>query len=138
MKRVLVGGSFNLLHQGHIFFLSRAKGLGSYLVVIIATDSTVIKNKKPLLLPAKKRKRLVEKLGIANKVRIGSDSDFLRAVKEERPDIIALGYDQKLSKELVKRIKETFPKCRIVRIHSRLKGYSTSKMLKELGVKTTK
>ena len=136
MKRVLVGGSFNLLHQGHIFFLSRAKRLGDYLVVIIATDNTVLKNKKPLLLPAEKRKRLVEKLGVADKVRIGSDSDFFKMVEEEKPDIIALGYDQKLSKELIKRIKEALPKCRIIRIHSRLKGYSTSKILKELGVKT--
>lgn len=133
--RVLVGGTFNLVHQGHIFFLSKAKELGNYLVIIIATDKTVVKNKKPLLFSAEKRKRIIEKLGIADSVRIGSDSDFFDVVKEEKPDIIAFGYDQELKKELIERIKKSFPECRIVRIGSKLKGYSTSSMLRELGIK---
>jgi cytidyltransferase-like protein len=140
MKKVivLVGGTFNLVHQGHIFFLNRAKELGNYLVVVIATDKTVMKNKGVLLLPAEKRRQIIEKLGIADRVVVGSDSDFFKTVNNERPDIIALGYDQELKKELIKKIKKSFPDCRIVRIDSKLKGYSTSKILRELGIKKTK
>jgi len=135
MKKVLVGGSFNLVHQGHILFLKKAKELGNYLVVIIASDKTVIKNKKVLMFPAEKRKKIVEALSIADRVKIGDNIDFFRVVEEERPDIIALGYDQKMDQRLVKKIKEAFPKCRFVRIRAKLKGYSTSKMLREFGIK---
>jgi len=133
-KKVLAGGSFNIVHQGHVFFLNRAKELGNTLVVVIASDRTVIKNKKHLLLPAEKRKKVVEMLGIADKVIIGSDSDFFRVVEKERPDIISLGHDQKLPKGLARRIREKFPECRILRIRSKLRGYSTSGILKQLGI----
>ncbi len=135
MKKVLAGGSFVLPHQGHIFFLERARELGDYLVVVIASDETLRKKKKPLLLSAEKRKKLIERLGIADKVIIGSSSDFLEPVRKERPDIIVLGYDQRFSKELLKRIKEELPNCKIVRMHSKLKGYSTTSILKKLGIK---
>lgn len=38
MKRVLTYGTFDLLHQGHVRILRRAKALGDYLVVALSTD----------------------------------------------------------------------------------------------------
>jgi len=137
MKKVLAGGSFNLIHQGHIFFLKEAKSLGDYLIIVVASDRTVMK-KKPMLFTSKKRKTIVESLKIADKVVVGDDSDYFKIVKEEKPDIIALGYDQKLPRGLSKEIKKEFPECKIVRIKLELKGFSTSNMLKKLGIKNKK
>ncbi len=39
MKKVITYGTFDLLHQGHINLLKRAKGYGDYLIVGITTDS---------------------------------------------------------------------------------------------------
>ena len=105
MKRVLAGGCFNKIHPGHLYFLNKAKGLGDCLVVVIAHDRN---NKKPYAVPAKARKKRLQELKIADRVITGHPTDLMKTVKRVRPDIIALGYDQELSKgleELHKKIK---------------------------------
>lgn len=123
MKKVLAGGTFNMLHPGHIWFLKKAKSLGDFLIVVVANDKTVLK-KKTLLRPQGKRKKALEKLGIADNVVIGDERDFLKVVREERPGIIALGYDQKFESEKLKPFG-----CRVVRI-PRFGSYSTKGMIK--------
>jgi cytidyltransferase-like protein len=38
MKTVVVSGYFNPLHKGHIDYISAAKKLGDYLIVIVNND----------------------------------------------------------------------------------------------------
>ncbi len=45
MKKVLVGGCFDLLHYGHIRFLEEAKKFGDFLVVALESDENVRKMK---------------------------------------------------------------------------------------------
>jgi len=132
MKKVLAGGTFNLLHPGHIFFLEKAKELGDYLVVVVANDKTVAREKKFLVMPAEARKKVIENLRIVDKAVVGDEKDFMKVVRKERPDIIALGYDQELG-SLEKQIESLGIK--IVRIKSRLKGYKTEDILSTLGIK---
>jgi FAD synthetase len=41
-KRVVMTfGTFDLLHPGHLHYLSEAKKLGDYLITIVARDATV-------------------------------------------------------------------------------------------------
>lgn len=107
MKKVLAGGCFNKIHKGHVFFLKSAKKLGEYLVVVVSNDKLNKKKYGKKSVPARIRKRNIEKLKIADKVVVGHRSNFIAVVKKEKPDIIALGYDQKLpvKKSLVKGIK---------------------------------
>lgn len=39
MIKVITYGTYDLLHQGHINLLKRAKDLGDYLIVGVTTDS---------------------------------------------------------------------------------------------------
>ena len=96
-KKVLVGGCFNKIHSGHIYFLKEAKKLGDKLIVVLANDKN---NKKPYALPAKERKRLLRSLNIADKILIGYFEDKIKIVKKVKPNIIALGYDQELPEGL--------------------------------------
>ena len=130
-KKVLAGGVFNVVHPGHELFLKKAKELGSYLVVVIANDKTAKRTKPYKILPHGERRRNVESLGIADKVVIGDERDLLKVVREERPDVIALGYDQKAEEQkLARLLAEEGINCAIKRIHERLEGYKASNIIK--------
>lgn len=47
-RKVLVGGCFDILHLGHIEFLSRAKETGEVLIVALESDEFIRKNKKKM------------------------------------------------------------------------------------------
>jgi len=131
--RVLAGGTFNILHPGHVFFLSEAKKLGDELIVVVASDSTVLKKKGFLLMPAEERRLMVGSLKAVDKAVVGSGSDFFRIVEIERPDIIALGSDQAHSEEeLMKELKTRGLDARVVRIKKCLKAYSTGGIMKKI------
>ena len=125
-KKILAGGAFNMLHPGHIHFLEESKRHGDQLVVVVASDKTVLKNKKKLLHSAKERAERIGVLSFVDRVVIGDDNDMSRVVREVRPDTIALGYDQdeKMVKDL---LAMAGIECKIVRIE-KLKGYSTKKI----------
>jgi len=110
MKKVLVGGCFNKIHPGHVYFLKEAKKLGDYLIVVLTND----RNNKPYGIPAKQRKKNLEKINmklkLINKIVIGDPNDFSKVVKKEKPDVIALGYDQKLPEGVSKEIKKIIVK----------------------------
>ncbi|MBT4166252.1 FAD synthase [archaeon] len=109
MVKVLVFGSFDIVHKGHVYFLKTAKALGDELVVVVGRDKT-IKEVKGVLPLHKEKERVkdVSSLGIADEVILGGLGDKFKVIEEVGPDIIALGYDQEsfsygLKGELVKR-----------------------------------
>lgn len=107
MTRVLATGTFDLLHPGHTYFLMKARDLGDELFVIVARDSNVTHKPKPVV-PEEQRLEMVKALGMVDRALLGSEIDMFEPLKQIKPDIIALGYDQRfdtnfLEKELAKR-----------------------------------
>jgi len=95
LKIVLAGGVFDIIHPGHIHTLNEAKKLGDFLVVVIATDKTVLKMKKRKPLHnAQARQELVSSLSMVDLCIIGDEEDIFKTVDLIKPQIIALGYDQ--------------------------------------------
>ena len=92
MKIILTGGKFNKIHPGHIWILKKSKRLGT-LVVVLAHDKH---NKRSYAVSAGKRKKMIESLRIADKVVVGSSTGFVGVVKKYKPNVIVLGYDQKI------------------------------------------
>jgi FAD synthetase len=116
-RKVVCAGTFDHFHPGHRDFLRQAKTLGEVLTVIVARDETVKRIKG--FLPTHNeevRKRNVEGSGIPERVILGNlDTDLFQIIQELKPDVIALGYDQRVSEgEILKR----FPLCTIVRLMS--------------------
>lgn len=95
-KQVMVFGTFDRLHPGHLFVLREAGKRGD-VTVIVARDANVrnIKGIAPAE-PEEKRMSSVRSAFPSYDVRLGDSSDFLVPVREVRPDLILLGYDQKL------------------------------------------
>lgn len=96
-EKIMVFGTFDGVHQGHLNMFKQAKRLSKkpYLIVSIARDNNVfkIKNKLPYN-KENKRKKLVEATQIPDKVILGSLKNYLEHIVKEAPNYIALGYDQ--------------------------------------------
>ena len=121
-KVVLASGAFDLLHYGHVYYLSNAKKAGgenAKLVVIVAKDKTVekLKGSKPII-PEDQRRALVESLKVVDEAILGYENmDMLRVIEKVKPDIIALGYDEeKIESELKRLISEKHLNIKVVRI----------------------
>jgi len=117
MVKVMATGTFDLLHMGHIYFLKEAKKLGDTLAVVIATDSTVRKLKHEPINPQDIRLKLIKELRIVDEAYIGHEDDIYKIVKEIKPDIIALGFDQIHNENEIKnQLKNRDIKAKIVRL----------------------
>lgn len=90
----MASGVFDLIHLGHVHYLEEAKKLGDELVVVVARDSTVRKEKHEPITPEEFRRDLVESLKPVDRAVLGGEGDMFKVVEELRPDVIALGYDQ--------------------------------------------
>jgi len=93
MKKVLVGGSFDMLHPGHIELFEKAKSYGDYLVVMLTSDDR-IRSKKHKALPIydqESRKRIIESLKVVDEaIIINEESNIniaMKALRLIRPDI---------------------------------------------------
>ena len=84
MKQIIVNGTFDIVHSGHLALLNYARSLGDYLIVAIDSDQRVKELKgadRPVNTQAE-RQELLSNLRSVNEVRI-FDSD------QELVDIIA-------------------------------------------------
>jgi len=91
--KVLVGGCFNRIHPGHVYFFNEAKKLGDELVVVLCNDAN---NKKTFKTPASDRVAMLKELKMIDKIIIGDANDFSKVYHKEKPDLIVLGYDQSM------------------------------------------
>ena len=118
MVKVMATGTFDILHMGHIYYLKEAKKLGDTLAVVVATDSTVRKLKHEPINPQEIRLSIIKELKIVDEAHIGYEDDIYEIVKEIRPDIIALGFDQIHNEDEIKnQLKKRKINAKIVRLN---------------------
>ena len=132
---VLTGGCFDLLHIGHARFLSKAKRMGDYLVVLLESDRKVKKLKganRPLF-AQKERAEMLSALGSVDLVvllpTMEKDSDYLDLVTQISPDIIAVIENDPRLKEKKRQAKKVGGKLKVIPL---TKTFSTSKLAKLL------
>lgn len=96
--RILVFGTFDILHPGHFNFFRQAKALAkhSVLVVSVARDKNVRKI-KGFLPKNSERRRLanIKQINLVSKAVLSAADNYLGHIVRLKPDIIALGYDQR-------------------------------------------
>ncbi|MDP2933509.1 MAG: adenylyltransferase/cytidyltransferase family protein, partial [bacterium] len=119
-RKVMVFGTFDVLHPGHLHFLAQARALGDFLVVSVSRDSNAAKFKKHKpVFTEKERLELIQNLHLVDKVVLGSGKNYLEHILTQKPDIIALGYDQTVyTRELSRDVKSGKIKAKVVRLKS--------------------
>ena len=102
--KVMVSGTYNLLHAGHIQFFKDAKALGDYLVVTFCSEKNLMLYKGyKSSLPDDNKQVLLEAIRYVDRVYKGTDDggvwDFLPAFLAEKPDILVITEDDKAMEE---------------------------------------
>lgn len=135
--RIMVFGTFDYLHQGHLNFFKQAKKLSknSFLIVSVARDINVKKIKKRQTVHNERvRLKNIKALKIVDNAVLGGKKNYLNHIIKEAPDIIALGYDQIAYVQALKNdIKRKNLKIKIKRLKAYYpKKYKSSLMAKNI------
>ena len=100
MVRVMASGVFDLIHPGHISYLQQARSFGDELVAVVACDDTGRKNKPEPITPDYMRAKIVGSLKPVDIAIVGKNNgDIFDTVREVKPDVIVLGFDQHFDTE---------------------------------------
>lgn len=97
--RIMVFGTFDMIHEGHKHFFKQARDLAEnaqpFLIVSLARDVNVqkIKGKNPDT-PEQIRLAAIAALPEVDDALLGAIGDHMPHIIQSKPDIIALGYDQ--------------------------------------------
>ena len=91
--RVVAQGTFDLIHPGHVHYLSQAASMGDELHVIVARRDNVT-HKEPPVLPDRQRRDVVDALDVVTAAHLGHEEDIFVPIERIDPDIIVLGHDQ--------------------------------------------
>lgn len=118
MKTVMVFGTFDIIHLGHLHLFQQAKKYGNKLIVVVARDTNVKKAKKHSPLHTEQERiNFLRHINLVNNVCLGYKTDYYRIIKEKKPTVIALGYDQKIDEKTLKeKIKKFGLHTKIVRL----------------------
>jgi D-beta-D-heptose 7-phosphate kinase/D-beta-D-heptose 1-phosphate adenosyltransferase len=129
MTRIVVNGTFDILHRGHIELLNYAKSLGEYLLVCIDSDA-LVSYKKGQHRPINnqwERMLLLKNLKAVDDVKIfNSDKELEEQLCDYRPDIMVKGSDYR-NKPIV---GAEF--CNEINFFERLHEYSTTKTIQDI------
>ena len=116
----MIFGTFDIVHLGHLNLFRQARKLGDYLVVVVARDKTSKKIKKITLVNnEKERLEFLKNIKSIDQAILGDKIDYYKVIKTEKPDVIALGYDQdNFIDKLEDKIKEFKLNTKVVRMKS--------------------
>lgn len=128
--RVMVNGTFDIVHRGHIELLNYAKSLGSFLLVAIDTDRRVkeLKGEQRPINNQWDRMFMLDNLRSVDSVRFfDSKEELIDIMKEFQPDVYVKGSDWKNDKGST---AEQY--CKQVIYYDRVGDYSTTKTIQDI------
>ena len=98
MTRIMVFGTFDMIHGGHEDFFRQARALGAepYLIVSLARDTAAsrVKGTAPQR-EENERLTTIAAHPLVDKAVLGDKTGYIAHIHANEPDIIALGYDQR-------------------------------------------
>jgi cytidyltransferase-like protein len=134
MTRIMVFGTFDMIHKGHENLFTQARSLAAepYLIVSVARESAARRHRG--FAPRNSetiRSEMLRAHPLIDEVVLGDESGYIGHIVAARPDIIALGYDQsgEYVKDLERDLKASGSDVKIVRLEPfEPEIYKTSKL----------
>ena len=136
-RKVLVGGCFDIIHIGHIKFLTRAKALGDKLIVALESDGNVrrLKGDRRPINSQDDRAQILAHIGevdfILKLPDMNNFDEYKLMVEKIKPDIIALTAEDKYSEQKREQAQMIGALFKII---DKFETYSTSKLAQILGL----
>ena len=108
MKKVLVFGTFDELHDGHRYLRDFARAQGDELIASVAHDDVVLRMKKRLpTYSAHVRVAHLETEHLVDRAHVGdSELGGWTVLHTELPEIVVVGYDQDALYDALTQLKE--------------------------------
>jgi len=108
LKKVYIGLSADLIHQGHLNIIAEGRNLGKVIIGLL-TDEAIASYKRLPLIAFAERKLIVENLKGVEKVIPQTTLDYVPNLNEIRPDYVVHGDDWKtgVQREVRQRVIET-------------------------------
>ncbi len=126
---VFTNGCFDILHVGHVVYLSKAKRLGDILVIGLNSDSSIkkIKGKGRPINRESDRAKVLEALSSVDYIAIFGESTPEKIIMKLRPNVLVKGGDWKVE-DIVGGdfVKKTGGKVKNIPF---VKGYSTTSII---------
>lgn len=129
---VFTNGCFDILHLGHLDYLSKAKDLGSKLVIGVNSSSSVQKLKGPSrpVNSTQSRSTLLAGFECVDLVVVFNEETPLNLIQELKPNILVKGGDYTLATIVgAKEVKQYGGSVKIIPF---LPGYSTSNIVTKI------
>lgn len=132
LKLVFTNGCFDLLHPGHLRYLTDAGALGDRLVVAVNADAAVsrLKGSKRPLVPLPERMEVLAALAVVDYVMDFEEETPARVIRELVPDVLVKGgdwpIDQIVGRETVEAAGGKVYSLPFV------KGYSTTQLIERI------
>ena len=130
MKTVMVNGTFDVLHPGHIALLNTARSYGDWLVVAIDTDRRVkeLKGQQRPINCQTDRKVMLSNLKAVDIVEFFDNTEELVKLMERyKPDVYVKGSDWKHDTQ-----STAHQYCKEVIYYDRIEPYSTTKTIQDI------
>ena len=131
-KLVFTNGCFDIIHRGHIEYLSQAADLGDKLIIGLNTDDSVrrqAKGKNRPLQDEESRALVLASLHFVDLIILFDEDTPLELIKKVQPDVLVKGADYEI-KDIVGHEIVQANGGKVERI-SFLEGYSTSKIVEK-------
>jgi D-beta-D-heptose 7-phosphate kinase/D-beta-D-heptose 1-phosphate adenosyltransferase len=130
MTTVMVNGTFDVLHPGHVALLNTARSYGDYLIVAIDTDRRVkeLKGEQRPINNQNDRRIMLANLKSVDIVELfDSKEELIELMKKYKPDVYVKGSDWKHDKE-----STAHQYCNKVIYYDRIEPYSTTKTIQDI------
>jgi D-beta-D-heptose 7-phosphate kinase/D-beta-D-heptose 1-phosphate adenosyltransferase len=129
MIKIIVNGTFDIIHRGHLELLNYARSLGDHLLVVIDSDRRVKELKGNLrpINPQEDRITLLENLRAVDIVQtFDSDKELISIIKSYQPDIMVKGSDYRDRPIIGSEY------CKEIKFYERIEKYSTTSTIQDI------